>query len=308
MTATKTPGAARRSGRRAETAQARHGPRHRTRGAPDRQDATLGARRSCSAPSSKPRSPPGTTSNARSPAARRRVPGRQDPGRVQRRRCRRSRKRPSTTSRRSNGSPPPRTSAWSARPAPARATCSSPSATPPSPTACGSATSPPPTSSRPSTAAWPTTRVAKIIDSLLRADLVIVDELGFAPLDLAGTQLLFRFVAAAYERRSLGIASHWPFDAWGRFLPEHTTAASMLDRLLHHAVVVVTEGESYRMREAKTKGGQPEPRAPERSERPHPPPSPPSSRRSHGTTEADSRAQPEVETFVGHQRGLHVGH
>lgn len=97
--------------------------------------------------------------------------------------------------------------------------------------------------------------VAKIIDTLLRADLVIIDELGFAPLDLAGTQLLFRFVAAAYERRSLGIASHWPFDAWGRFLPEHTTAASMLDRLLHHAVVVVTEGESYRMREAKTKGG-----------------------------------------------------
>ena len=97
--------------------------------------------------------------------------------------------------------------------------------------------------------------VAKIIDTLLRADLVIVDELGFAPLDLAGTQLLFRFVAAAYERRSLGIASHWPFDAWGRFLPEHTTAASMLDRLLHHAVVIVTEGESYRMREAKTRQG-----------------------------------------------------
>ncbi len=97
--------------------------------------------------------------------------------------------------------------------------------------------------------------VAKIIDTLLRADLVIVDELGFAPLDLVGTQLLFRFVAAAYERRSLGVASHWPFDAWGRFLPEHTTAASMLDRLLHHAVVIVTEGESYRMREAKTRGG-----------------------------------------------------
>ena len=57
--------------------------------------------------------------------------------------------------------------------------------------------------------------VAKIIDSLLRADLVIIDELGFAPLDLAGTQLLFWFVAAAYGRRSLGIASHWPFDAPG---------------------------------------------------------------------------------------------
>ncbi len=97
--------------------------------------------------------------------------------------------------------------------------------------------------------------VAKIIDNLLRADLVIVDELGFAPFDLAGSQLLFRFVAAAYERRSLGVASHWPFEAWGRFLPEQTTAASMLDRLIHHAVVVVTEGDSYRMREAKTRTG-----------------------------------------------------
>jgi hypothetical protein len=46
---------------------------------------------------------------------------------------------------------------------------------------------------------------------------------------VASTQLLFRFVAAAYERRALGIASHWPFESWGRFLPEHTTAVSMLD-------------------------------------------------------------------------------
>lgn len=97
--------------------------------------------------------------------------------------------------------------------------------------------------------------VGKIIDALLRFDLVIVDELGFAPLDDHGTQLLFRFVAAAYERRSLGIGSHWPFEHWGRFLPEHTTAASMLDRLLHHAVVVTTEGESFRMKEARSRGG-----------------------------------------------------
>jgi DNA replication protein DnaC len=65
--------------------------------------------------------------------------------------------------------------------------------------------------------------------------------------------LLFRFVAAAYERRSLGLASHWPFEQWGRFLPVPTTAASLLDRLLHHAVVVVTEGESFRMREARAR-------------------------------------------------------
>jgi DNA replication protein DnaC len=97
--------------------------------------------------------------------------------------------------------------------------------------------------------------VGRAIETLLRADLVIVDELGFAPLDDTGAQLLFRFVAAAYERRALGIGSHWPFDQWGRFLPEHTTAVSLLDRLLHHSIVVVTEGESFRMRQARSQGG-----------------------------------------------------
>ena len=95
--------------------------------------------------------------------------------------------------------------------------------------------------------------VGRVIDTLLRNELIIIDELGFAPLDDTGAQLLFRFVAAAYERRSLGIGSHWPFESWGRFLPEHTTAVSLLDRLLHHANVVVTDGESYRMREARTR-------------------------------------------------------
>ncbi len=97
--------------------------------------------------------------------------------------------------------------------------------------------------------------VGKMIETLLRNDLIICDELGFAPLDDTGAQLLFRFVAAAYERRSLGIGSHWPFESWGRFLPEHTTAVSMLDRLLHHCHVVVTDGDSYRMKQARARGG-----------------------------------------------------
>jgi DNA replication protein DnaC len=104
--------------------------------------------------------------------------------------------------------------------------------------------------------------VGRVIESILRSEFVIVDELGFAPLDDTGAQLLFRFVAAAYERRSLGVASHWPFDQWGRFLPEHTTAASLIDRLLHHAHVIVTDGESYRMREARQRGGGPRPNKP----------------------------------------------
>ena len=56
------------------------------------------------------------------------------------------------------------------------------------------------------------------IPALLRNDVILIDEVGFAPLDETGTQLLFRLVAAAYERRSLGLASHWPFEDWGTFL------------------------------------------------------------------------------------------
>ncbi len=95
----------------------------------------------------------------------------------------------------------------------------------------------------------------KVIENLLRNDLILVDEVGFAPLDDTAAHLLFRLVSAAYERRALGVASHWPFDQWGRFLPEHTTAVSLLDRLLHHANVVITDGDSYRMREARARGG-----------------------------------------------------
>jgi DNA replication protein DnaC len=96
--------------------------------------------------------------------------------------------------------------------------------------------------------------VGKVITQILKADLIIVDEIGFAPMDSTGAELFFRLVAAAYERRSLGIGSHWPFEEWGKFLPEHTTAVSLLDRLLHHSVIVITDGESFRMKEARQKG------------------------------------------------------
>ncbi len=100
--------------------------------------------------------------------------------------------------------------------------------------------------------------VGRLIETVLRNELIICDEVGFAPLDSTGSQLMFRFVAAAYERRSLAIASHWAFEDWGRFLPEHSTAVSLLNRLLHHNNVVATHGESYRMREARsTSGGRP---------------------------------------------------
>ena len=93
--------------------------------------------------------------------------------------------------------------------------------------------------------------VGRVLEGILKADLILIDEIGFAPMDHTGAQLFFRLVAAAYERRSLGVASHWPFEDWGKFLPDHSTAVSLLDRLLHHKVLVVTDGESFRMKEAR---------------------------------------------------------
>ena len=61
--------------------------------------------------------------------------------------------------------------------------------------------------------------MGRVIDTLLRNDLIIRDELSFAPLDDTGAQLLFRFDVAAYERHPLRTGSHQPFESWGRFLP-----------------------------------------------------------------------------------------
>jgi DNA replication protein DnaC len=90
--------------------------------------------------------------------------------------------------------------------------------------------------------------VGKAIEAVCRNDLVIIDEIGFAPLDHTGCQLMFRIIAAAYERRAVAIASHSPFDAWGKFLPDQPTAVSLLDRLCHHAHIIATNGDSYRLK------------------------------------------------------------
>jgi DNA replication protein DnaC len=82
----------------------------------------------------------------------------------------------------------------------------------------------------------------KVITQILKSDLIIVDEIGFAPMDSTGAELFFRLVAAAYERCSLGIGSHWPFEEWGKFLPEHTTAVSLLDRLRQLSLRCISEG------------------------------------------------------------------
>ena len=100
--------------------------------------------------------------------------------------------------------------------------------------------------------------VGRVIDGILRrTDLVCLDELGFSPLDSVAANHLFRFVATAYETRSLLITSNWAFEQWTNFLPDATTATAILDRFLHHAEVAVLSGDSYRLREARSRRSDP---------------------------------------------------
>ena len=96
--------------------------------------------------------------------------------------------------------------------------------------------------------------VGRAIEAVCRNELIIIDEIGFAPLDHTGCQMMFRIIAAAYERRSVAIASHSPFEAWGKFLPDQPTAVSLLDRLCHHAHIITTTGDSYRLTHRTTGG------------------------------------------------------
>ncbi|SDW92016.1 IstB-like ATP binding protein, partial [Alicyclobacillus hesperidum] len=85
------------------------------------------------------------------------------------------------------------------------------------------------------------------------ADLLILDEWGYVPVDREGSQLLFRVVADSYESRSLVITTNLEFSKWGSVFTDDQMAAAMIDRLAHHGHLLVFEGESYRMKHALMK-------------------------------------------------------
>ena len=88
----------------------------------------------------------------------------------------------------------------------------------------------------------------RYIQSLTRYDLLIIDELGYLRLDQAASDHLFQLVAEAYERTALIITSNLDFREWAEMFANPSTAAAVLDRLLHHAHVVSLKGDSYRLR------------------------------------------------------------
>jgi DNA replication protein DnaC len=84
---------------------------------------------------------------------------------------------------------------------------------------------------------------------LSRASLLVVDEIGYLPVTPGGGNLFFQLVNARYEKGAMILTSNRGFAEWGDIFGSPVVATALLDRLLHHAVVVQIEGSSYRMRE-----------------------------------------------------------
>ena len=85
-----------------------------------------------------------------------------------------------------------------------------------------------------------------------RYALIVVDEIGYLPLERQAANLLFALVARRYERGSIIVTSNRGFEAWGAILGDAMVAAALIDRLVHHAHMVTLKGKSYRLRERGT--------------------------------------------------------
>jgi DNA replication protein DnaC len=80
--------------------------------------------------------------------------------------------------------------------------------------------------------------------------MLLLDELGYLPIDKRGADLMFQVVAARYESGSIVITTNRPFRDWGKiFDVDNTLATAMIDRLMHHGEAIVIQGESYRTKD-----------------------------------------------------------
>lgn len=91
--------------------------------------------------------------------------------------------------------------------------------------------------------------IAKTINRITRAELLVVDDIGMLPSGQAAAEAFYRLVDATYERRSLAVTSNIHPAGFDTIMPK-TLATAAVDRLLHHAHVIITEGTSLRLTEA----------------------------------------------------------
>jgi len=92
--------------------------------------------------------------------------------------------------------------------------------------------------------------LGKALKIYVRPSLLLLDELGYLPIDKRGADLLFQVVAARYESGSIVLTTNRPFREWGAlFDVDNTLATALIDRLMHHGEAIVIQGDSYRMRD-----------------------------------------------------------
>lgn len=94
--------------------------------------------------------------------------------------------------------------------------------------------------------------LGKALRSYSKPALLLLDELGYLPVDKRGADLMFQVVAARYEVGSIVITTNRPFKDWGDiFDVDKTLASAMIDRLMHHGDALIIEGKSYRVKDRK---------------------------------------------------------
>lgn len=86
-----------------------------------------------------------------------------------------------------------------------------------------------------------------------RPEVLIIDELGYLPIDKQGANVLFQIVSQRYERGSIILTCNRAFKDWGHIFHDNTIASAVIDRLIHHSVVVKIKGASYRVKDRKNK-------------------------------------------------------
>jgi len=86
------------------------------------------------------------------------------------------------------------------------------------------------------------------IRRIMKSDLIIIDEIGYTPIEKREANLFFNLISETYEKASLIVTSNKSFESWAEMMGDSVMTAALLDRLLHHARVFTLDGESYRIK------------------------------------------------------------